>query len=502
MSIESINERELLSSAMQGSQIAYRELIHLHQNAVYRFAWALIGDEKAQLITENAFLTAWRQLDYFKTFHMSFRDRLFQLVCIDCTELSKHELRHRINFPAKDGDSLNFAFAPMRYDPRTNMEHLALQTDIEEALHALPCRFRQILLLHEMGDWADTQIADVLGDTAQNVHADLMRARGFLRRQIFLNGGFFPLASATEGDTGKQLRACKENLPMLAAAADDLCTTAEKQALSAHFETCQGCRDYYESLRAIHHGIAVMKRETPGDMAAYIIGQIQKENGGGDLSPQKDKRRGYHFRPAIGRFTIIGLCLALILLAYSSRLTKDVEDVPQQPTDSQSQTVPETPETPEPPAPVTPPAEPEVPAEPEGEHDGTVDPETPIDPETGLPVEPEAPPTEPEPPEGDPSTIIPGGDSSSSTLIPEGETYAALYTAGPEANDLLIQYCAFSFRSTMTDGTKLLYYVVPVVNQEPLSAAFTEAAISAVPYDEPTAIDPAAESVLYIVTLS
>ena len=60
MTIERVNERELLTAATQGSQVAFRELIHLHQGAVYRFAWAMIGDEQAQQVTENAFLTAWR----------------------------------------------------------------------------------------------------------------------------------------------------------------------------------------------------------------------------------------------------------------------------------------------------------------------------------------------------------------------------------------------------------------------------------------------------------
>ena len=36
MNMASVNERDLLAAATQGSQVAYRELIHLHQAAVYR----------------------------------------------------------------------------------------------------------------------------------------------------------------------------------------------------------------------------------------------------------------------------------------------------------------------------------------------------------------------------------------------------------------------------------------------------------------------------------
>ena len=196
MNMASVNERDLLAAATQGSQVAYRELIHLHQAAVYRFAWAMIGEEHAQTVTENAFITAWRQLEFLPAINLSFHTHLLQLVCIDCTELAKRQRRHRVNLNAQtDEDTLNFPFGPLRYDPRTNMEHIALQADIEDALHALPMRLRQILLLHEMGNVPDTQIADILGGTAQAIHADLLRARALVRRQIMLSGGFFPAST-------------------------------------------------------------------------------------------------------------------------------------------------------------------------------------------------------------------------------------------------------------------------------------------------------------------
>ena len=97
MNMASVNERDLLAAATQGSQVAYRELIHLHQAAVYRFAWAMIGEEHAQTVTENAFITAWRQLEFLPAINLSFHTHLLQLVCIDCTELAKRQRRHRVN---------------------------------------------------------------------------------------------------------------------------------------------------------------------------------------------------------------------------------------------------------------------------------------------------------------------------------------------------------------------------------------------------------------------
>ncbi len=53
-------------------------------------------------------------------------------------------------------------------------------------------------------------------------------------------------------------------------------------------------------MSAIHHGLAVMKHEVPGDMASYIIHRIQQESGPGDFSANsgKQKNAGISVRPS------------------------------------------------------------------------------------------------------------------------------------------------------------------------------------------------------------
>ena len=494
MNMASVNERDLLAAATQGSQVAYRELIHLHQAAVYRFAWAMIGEEHAQTVTENAFITAWRQLEFLPAINLSFHTHLLQLVCIDCTELAKRQRRHRVNLNAQtDEDTLNFPFGPLRYDPRTNMEHIALQADIEDALHALPMRLRQILLLHEMGHVPDTQIADILGGTAQAIHADLLRARALVRRQIMLSGGFFPASTEGNETAPAQFRACKSYLSTLSAATDGLCTSEEKRALSAHLAECPGCRGYYGAMSAIHHGLAVMKHEVPGDMASYIIHRIQQESGPGDFSANSGKqKKRWHFRPAIGRFTIIGLCLALVLLAYSGGILERGQAQLPPPQQNQDQTLPQqanenettalqqpdsTPED-------LPPAQPPVqPPETSSDNDETAEP----------------PSGESTAPEDGSSSIVPGGGISD-TLVPAGETYRAVYTTDASAASILAQYSTVTFTAALADGVQAVYYVVPAESAESVSAALSEAGISCSAYTEdPSVLSSASEALLYIL---
>ncbi len=480
MSIETAKERELLDAAAQGSQLAYRELIHLHQSAVYRFAWAMLGEEDAQRVTENTFLTAWRQLDYLKQLNLTFRARLFQLVCIDCAAAAKRQRRHRVNLPASQGDdALNFPFAPRRYDPRTNMEHLALQADIEDALRALPLSMRQALLLHKMGGFADTQIADIISGEAQKIHEELIRSRALLRRQILLSGGFFPLSQEEGvGPSAPPLRACEQYRSTLDAAADNLCTPEEKQSLSAHMAGCPGCQGYYDALCAINHGISVMKQEVPGDMAQYILQRIRED--AGQDAPSAGEHRVRRPRFAFGRFTIIGLCIALILLAYSGGILNrgGGDDTPDAPGQGQSQQPPKAPDR--------------------GTDSVSAPPGT-----NDAPDDTNAPENGP----GGSETIQPGDETDShpdpeapQNLVPAGETYAAVYIAEPGAEDLLRQACTLSFPASLAGGAAATYYIVPVEAQEALSADLDAAAAGCAPYTaEPDAVDSAAGTLLYIV---
>lgn len=498
MTMEHLNERELLAAAMQGSQIAYRELISLHQGTVYRFAWALIGEEHAQEVTENAFITTWRQLDYLKSLHMSFQERLLQLVCIDCSAIAKRQRRHRVNMPgAQDTDALNFPFSPMRYDPRSNMEHIALQSDIEEAIHSLPFHFRQILLLHEIGNLADTQIADITGDSAHTVHTDLIRACGFVRRQIILGGGFFPLeereTAGKRDRSAPQYRACQTYLPTLAAAADDLCTNAEKQILLAHFAKCPGCQGYYNSLRAIHHGIAVMKHDAPSDMAAYIIRRIQQEDGAPTADAKKSTAQRRRFRPAFGRFTIIALCIALLLLAYSNGIAERFGLPGAAPQQEQQQTL--EPDTPENEPAVAPETESSAPPENDSNDSQEVPPSSQEDPSQ----EPDTETEDDAASDSNGSSVVPGG-STSSTLIPEGEHYTAIYTVDAAGSTLLSQFSSASFSATLSDGASAVYYVVPSSRSSELQTALEEATISYISYTgETSSLDESAENALYII---
>jgi len=67
MAHEAADEAELLARCRDGDQLAFRRLLELHHQQVYRTAYALVADaDEAADITQETFLKAWRALPGFR----------------------------------------------------------------------------------------------------------------------------------------------------------------------------------------------------------------------------------------------------------------------------------------------------------------------------------------------------------------------------------------------------------------------------------------------------
>ena len=232
MNMASVNERDLLAAATQGSQVAYRELIHLHQAAVYRFAWAMIGEEHAQTVTENAFITAWRQLEFLPAINLSFHTHLLQLVCIDCTELAKRQRRHRVNLNAQtDEDTLNFPFGPcaMIRAPIWSTSHCR-QTSRTRCMPFRCVCVRSCCCTK----WATypTRRSQIFSEAPHKPFTLTCFVPVPWCGGRSCSAAVFSPASTEGNETAPaQFRACKSYLSTLSAATDGLCTSEEKRAL-------------------------------------------------------------------------------------------------------------------------------------------------------------------------------------------------------------------------------------------------------------------------------
>jgi RNA polymerase sigma-B factor len=97
--------------------------------------------------------------------------------------LQAHSAYNTASLDAPVGPS-GAAVADLHGDLDTALEHAAYRKELRDALHELPLRNRQILLLRFFGDKTQTQIADEMGVSQMHVSRLLSRSLAVLRRRM------------------------------------------------------------------------------------------------------------------------------------------------------------------------------------------------------------------------------------------------------------------------------------------------------------------------------
>ncbi|MEA4813721.1 MAG: RNA polymerase sigma factor [Oscillospiraceae bacterium] len=430
-----MTEKELILASQKGSQVAYEELIHLHQKIVYYLVFFLCGNEEtADEITRGVFVTAWNQISYLERMNRSFAALLCSLASRDCESFVKHKKR-RVSGAIRMGD-----------DRAVSPEI----TIFLEKLSSVPFHKRRILLLVDMCGLSIVEASEILSSTVEEVTAELEAARN----------------------------------------------------------SCD-----------VSFGVIMPKLPEPAKSFAHeVSGDIQrssgKENKLGALPEYRPSRRF-----VFGRFTIIAACVALLLLAYSGGFLGHKAPVVTPPSGNGSQSS-ETDTQNNDSAPQSGGSEttPQATTNPGSDTSGSGD-------ETTNPGGDAVIMPEDTAPSGD-STLIPGdntaagdtttgdnaagdtaadgggegsGDSSSTSYIPSGEKYSAVYLSGTSAATTLSQFCAGSFRASLPDGTVAIYYMIPNANIDTAISALESAGITYAVYDAGPSIDTGAGNALFIL---
>ena len=184
---------ELARRAGGGDEVAFAELVRLHEKKVYHLALRICGNqEDAADAAQEAFLSAWRGLPNFRG-EAGFSTWLYRLTsnaAIDCLRRS----RRRREEASLDDEGLGLSTVDRAPSPQ------AL-----EGLGQLSEDHRQALALRELQELSYEEIAGALGVDIGTVKSRISRARSALRKILLKNGnlsGYLPSKPAAEKQKG------------------------------------------------------------------------------------------------------------------------------------------------------------------------------------------------------------------------------------------------------------------------------------------------------------
>lgn len=170
----------LLERAEGGDQAAFVQLYERHRNAVFRFAYRLLGSaEMAEDVTHDCFLSLIRRPGNFDPSRAQLRTYLYAAA----RNLSLKYFRNS----GREGslDDLNEEpQVPVREEPLRRLLDEELSQKVKEAVFSLPPLQREALVLFEYEGLALSEIAGIVGTDVGAVKARLHRARERLRTTL------------------------------------------------------------------------------------------------------------------------------------------------------------------------------------------------------------------------------------------------------------------------------------------------------------------------------
>jgi RNA polymerase sigma-70 factor, ECF subfamily len=179
------DEAELMAAVTQGNENAFQRLLHLHVDAINRFARRMIvNSHEADDITQETMLRLWQQAGKFDPQRSKLTTWLHSItrnLCID-------HLRRNVRLTSLDDSDHPTATTLTSHAQtpslETDLESLDTKNRVQIALLALPERQRSALVLSYYQQLSNIAVAEILDTSLPATESLLARARRNLKTKL------------------------------------------------------------------------------------------------------------------------------------------------------------------------------------------------------------------------------------------------------------------------------------------------------------------------------
>ena len=173
-------DEDLVRRFLSGDRAAFAVLVERHERRVYNLALRMTGkEEDARDAAQDAFLTALRKLSSFRG-EAAFTTWLHRVTVNACYDLLRKRQRQPLLERMGD-DELPRPEPPPAPD---HADDAALSIDVRRALLEVPEDFRVVMILHDVQDLPQEEVAAILGIPVGTVKSRLHRGRIVLARAL------------------------------------------------------------------------------------------------------------------------------------------------------------------------------------------------------------------------------------------------------------------------------------------------------------------------------
>lgn len=178
------DEKKLITRCQNGDIQAFRQLVERYEDRIYALACSIVGNqEAAKDVAQETFVRAYKALSTFEG-KSSFYTWLYRIATNVCLNAAQKESR-RIDNVSLDGLQEKQGISPERFfgteEPSNDMERIDLRQQIDKVLNHLSPDHRAVVVLKDIEDLSQEEIADTLNVSVGTVKSRLSRARAQLR---------------------------------------------------------------------------------------------------------------------------------------------------------------------------------------------------------------------------------------------------------------------------------------------------------------------------------
>lgn len=185
-----LTDQELISLCQQGDRDSFRLLYQRYQQRVRSTLYQLCGSSLLDDLVQEVFLKAWKGLPKLKTsqYFSTWLYRISWNVAADRRrQLAKVREKTSLNEKSWEKEQLNYS--KLSDDQNTpDLMHLHYQDLVQRGLEHISFDHRAVLVLHDLEDLPQKQVAEILNVPVGTVKSRLFHARNSLRKFLEQQG--------------------------------------------------------------------------------------------------------------------------------------------------------------------------------------------------------------------------------------------------------------------------------------------------------------------------
>lgn len=163
-----------VAAAAAGDEQAFERLYRRHSPRVYALACRIAGSHRADELTQDVFVRAWKKLDTFRG-EAAFGSWLFRL--------GVNVIYGKLRSDTAYGKRHSSSEIPLSL-ARARKDGTDIRLDFDVAIEQLPDGAREVFVLHDVEGYKHREIAEMVGITAGTSKSQLHRARMILRKHL------------------------------------------------------------------------------------------------------------------------------------------------------------------------------------------------------------------------------------------------------------------------------------------------------------------------------